>query len=172
MSEERWCDIPNFSNYRISDHGRVYNIKADLIMSLSYTAHGHTKITLASDWDGERLTRSVAQMVAEAFVEPPNELCDHVTILDGNLANVRASNLVWRPRWFSWKYSRQLKFAQPNHYHNLEVEDHTQGLIHHSVITAGMSLGLLFDDVWRSTYTGHACFPTGSVFSVVGANID
>ncbi len=82
MIEEVWQTIPEFQNYQISNLGRVYNIKKDIIMRTSLTNFGHVKLTLKSDWSEERFTRSVAQLVAEAFVEPPNLMCDHIIILD------------------------------------------------------------------------------------------
>ncbi len=167
MIDEVWQTIPEFSNYQISNLGRVYNIKQGHIMSTSLTNHGHVKITLKSDWSSERFTRSVAQMVAEAFVEPPSLFCDTVIILDGNFSNVSASNLVWRPRWYTWKFTRQLKVHQPIYYKNLIVHNIVTDSYYESVMEAGMTEGLLFDDIWRSTYTGAALFPDGSIFEVV-----
>ncbi len=107
--QEVWQTIPDFPSYLISNLGRVYNTKHDMIMRTSFTNFGHVKITLKIDKLSERFTRSVAQMVAEAFLEPPNWKCDQVIILDGDFSNVAASNLAWRPRWYTWKYTRQLK---------------------------------------------------------------
>ena len=87
MNKERWKEIPEFPNYEISSLGQVYNKKSDLIMRTSSTRHGNTKITLTDNY-GTRYTRSVAQIVAEAFVEPPKSFCDQVVALDGNLGNV------------------------------------------------------------------------------------
>lgn len=165
--EEEWKDVFDFSNYRISNLGRIYNIYRDHIMNVSCTTFGHLKVTLKCDYDGERYTRGVAQMVADAFVKRPNPLCDHIIVLDGNFSNVSAYNLAWRPRGFMWEYTRQLKIRQPLHYRNLPVVDVDTGEEYESVIEVGMSEGLLFKDVWRSTYSGVAVFPTGSIFEIV-----
>lgn len=164
---EDWQNIPEFPNYDISSLGRVYNRKHDSMMSVSYTNHGHAKITLTCEWSGERFTRSVALLVAEAFVEAPNLLCDQITLLDGDLTNLCAENIVWRPQWFAWKYTRQLKAEQPLHYRNLVVYNIVFEEEYESILVAGMTEGLLFDDIWRSTYTGAALFPTGSVFEIL-----
>lgn len=165
--EEEWKDIPEFTNYLISNLGRIYNVRRDVFMATSLTPFGHVKITLKSEWDGFRYTRSVAQMVAEAFVEPPEPLCDHVAILDGDFTNVAAYNLVWRPYWFVYKYTRQLKVQQPLHFKNLPVCNVETGVVYDSIVEAGMLEGLLFEDIWRSTYTGAALYPDGSVFEIV-----
>lgn len=165
MAVSQWVPIPEFPNYEINEFGEIYNRRIQAPMRTSFTNHGHEKITLTAS-DGTRHTRSVAHMVAEAFVEPPNVLCDQVVLLDGDLSNVAASNLVWRPRWFAWKYVRQLKTPQPLHYRNLHVANVTANVEYISIIQAGMTEGLLFADIWRSTYTGSKVFPYGSVFEI------
>lgn len=165
--EEVWKEINEFPNYQISNFGRIYNLTRDTIMSPSFTPFGHMKITLKSPWDHSRHTRGVALLVAEAFLEKPNLLCDHVMVLDGNFANVVATNLMWRPQWLCWRYTRQLKVRQPNHYHNLPCLNVSTGAMYENVIEAGMTEGLLFADIWRSTYSGVALFPNGSIFEIV-----
>lgn len=166
MSDERWRRISEFPNYEISNYGRVYNLRKNGMMRTSRTNHGHSKITLTKE-DGSRHTRSVALLVAEAFVPQPNELCDYLVVLDGDFNNVHSLNLAWRPRWFAWKYTRQLKTFQPIYYNNLAVRNIIDGSEYDSIVQAGITEGLLFEDIWRSTYTKDALFPTGSVFEVI-----
>ncbi len=174
MIREVWKSIPGFPNYNISNLGNVYNIREQKIMRTSVNNFGHVKISLqtfVTDEEGnvikERFTRSVATMVAEAFVEAPNWMCDRVIILDGEFSNVIAINLAWRPRWYAWQYTRQLKVPQPVHYHNLAVHNITTDYYYNNIIEAGMLEGLLFEDIWRSTYTGVNLFPHGFVFEIV-----
>lgn len=163
MDEELWRDIPEFPNYMISNYGRVYSKGRNRVINVSYTHSGHAKISLMND----RYTRSIALLVAEAFVEPPNALCDHVVLLDGNPANVAAENLVWRPRWYGWKYSHQMRTEQPMHYQNVPVINTNTGEKYQCIIDAGITEGLLFDDIWRSTHTSAAIFPNDSIFEIV-----
>lgn len=169
MGGELWITIPEFPDYEISNFGRVGNIRRGHIMRTSITQFGHVKITLKSEYSDARFTRSVAQLVAEAFVEKPNptHLCDHVIILDGIFSNVAADNLAWRPRWYAWKYTHQLKIVQPVHYHNLIVHNITTDRYYNSIIEAGIMEGLLFDDIWRSTYRAAELFPHGYLFEIV-----
>lgn len=166
MMEEQWAVISEFPNYEVSNFGEIYNIRTRQIMRTSLTIFGHVKITLKGR-DGERYTRSVAQLVADAFVERPNMLCDKPIILDGNFRNVRADNLAWRPRWYAWKYTRQLKKPQPAHYQNLVVVDKRTGMGYRSILEAGIAEGLLFDDIYDSTWKGMPIFPYGSIFEVL-----
>lgn len=165
MIEEQWATIKEFPRYEISDQGRVFNTLGRHEMSVSYTNHGHAKITLCDDY-GQRFTRSVGMLVADAFVEAPSLLCDQLIVLDGDLTNIRASNLAWRPRGFAWQYAHQLKKQHPIYYHNLRVRNVVTYEDYKNIIEAGMTEGLLFDDIWRSTYTGARIFPHGSVFVV------
>lgn len=165
MDDEVWTTIEEFPEYEVSSLGRIFNRKRDLMMKTSQTNHGHIKITLKHE-SGERYTRSVAMLVAEAFVTAPNLLCNQLILLDGNLSNVKASNLAWRPAWFAWKYTRQLKEEQPLYFRNLRVANMTDNVEYSCIVDAGMFEGLLFADIWRSTYTGNRVFPTGSVFEI------
>lgn len=163
---EEWRTILEFTNYDVSNRGNIWNRKRNKQMSTSLSNHGHVKITLTA-YDGTRHTRSVAQLVAEAFLDPPNLLCDAVIVLDGDLTHVDAENLAWRPQWFAWKYTRQLKTPQPRHYLNLPVINTDEQIIYDSIEEAGRSEGILFDDVWRSTYQGIEVFPHGCRYEIV-----
>lgn len=165
MIEEKWEQIIQFPSYSISNRGRIYNHRLERVMRTSHNNHGYMKIKMTDD-RGRPFTRSVAQLVAEAFVEPPSPLCDTVVVLDGVLHHVDASNLCWRPRWFAWKYTHQLKETQPGHYYNLSVFNMETGEHFDSIIDAGMKDGLLFDDIWRSTYSGAEIFPFDYTFQV------
>lgn len=165
VREAQWVTVREFPNYEISDRGEIFNTKTRQPMRTSRNNHGHVKITL-TDWEGVRHTRSVAQMVAEVFVKSPNFMCDNVMVLDGDLTNVCADNLAWRPRGFVWEYSRQLKIPQPPEYRELPVRNVIMNFDYDSIVEAGMTEGLLFKDIWRSTYSGCETFPHGSIFEI------
>lgn len=166
MVSTRWRTIPEFPRYEISDEGEIYNTYYRQMMRTSFSNHGHLKITLTDD-RGRRHTRSVALLVAEAYVPVPNYLCNYLIVLDGNLEHVAATNLAWRPRGFAWEYTHQLKVDQPLHYRNLPVRDLVHNFNYNSIIEAGIEEGLLFKDIWQSTYTEGEVFPTGAVFEVM-----
>jgi hypothetical protein len=166
MPEEQWRTIPEFPMYEISDRGSIYNTRSRQLMRVSQNNFGHMKITL-TDIDSRRYTRSVALLVAEAFVVSPNYMSDQLIMLDGDLENVDATNLAWRPRTFAWKYCRQLKLQQPIHYHNLRVRNVTTGREYSSIVEAGMKEGLLFENIWESTYRGTETYPNHYIFEII-----
>lgn len=167
MIQERWEVIPEFPSYQVSSFGRIYNTNQEIFMRISRTPFGHNKISLVSERTGQRSDRSVAKLVAEAFVEPYSSQCDSVIMLDGNRDNLHSDNLMWRPRWFAWQYARQLKKDHPIYFRNLAVRNVTTGQIYNNIIAAGMAEGLIFADIWKSTYTGDSLFPHGASFEVI-----
>lgn len=168
--EEEWKEIRHFPDYMISNFGAVYNKRTEREVMASANNFGTVRVNLVAP-DGSRHTRSVAVLVAEAFLRKPTRKCTQVMMLDGNLSHVVSSNLAWRTVSYAYEYVRQLKLQQPINYLNLRVRDVTTGEEYGSIVEAGMTLGLLFKDIWRSTYTGAAIFPYGSIFEVVGPRV-
>lgn len=168
MAEPSWSIIEEFPNYLVNDRGEIFNRTLDRYMRIYPNTFGHMRITLTDEETGERYDRGVAKLVAEAFVEPPNHLCDRVMILDGRKDNLVAENLVWRPRWFVQKYVRQfvLLDSQPLHYRNLRIKNCETGKRYKSVIECAITEGLLFDDIWRSTWSHAEIFPHADTFEV------
>lgn len=166
MPKEIWSPIPEFPNYSVSNLGRILNERLDRLMALSQSNYGHAKVALLHEDTRQRFTRSVALLVADAFIEPPDELSDSVILLDGDLEHVAAVNLAWRPRWFAWKYARQLRRPTSRYYENLAVYNVVNRRRYPSIEAAGMREGLLFEDIWYSTYTGHPVYPQRFVFRV------
>lgn len=162
---ERWEDIEGFPRYQVSTEGRIYNKATGHFMRYSPNNYGHPKISLLTE-TGARYTRSVAFLVARAFLIKPNHLCDRIIYLNGDLEDIRAENLAWRPRGFGWRYSRQFKIPQPTYYKNLPVVNLDTQIEYDNIIEAGRAEGLLFDHIWRSTYSGDPVFPTGSVWKI------
>jgi hypothetical protein len=165
QSREYWADIYGFENYQISTYGRVYNKRRNCYMKVSKTPFGDLKVGIL-DNSGVRRTMGVAKMLSDAFISPSNALCTHPVVLDGNKANICLENIVARPPSYVWLYSRQLRTEQPTHFKNLPVRNVKKGITYPSIIDAGMAEGLLFAEIWRSTYTGEAIFPDWSVFEI------
>lgn len=164
--EEIWAVLPDFPDYKVSNMGRVAGMYKSSLMRVHTTQYGHAKINMV-DCTKQRRTRSVALLVANAFVEPEYPDCDHVIVKNMDYADLRAVNLAWRPDWFAWKYAHQFKIQAPVHYHNLRVVDVVHGLTYLNIIEAAADQGLLFHDIWRSTYTGDECYPARSIFEVI-----
>jgi hypothetical protein len=171
MPIENWEPIPDHPDYLISDRGQVYNRRMERLMSLNKTMQGDLKVTLSDG--GERSTRSVRVLVAEAFVEKPyymttfhkSAIPDTVIVLDGNQEHVSAYNLAWRPRWFANQYARQFKVdIYPPEYYDRAVQNIATGAIYSSVIRAAQTEGLLYHDVYRSACSRKAIYPDDKIF--------
>lgn len=160
--DEKWAPIEGFPNYSVSDSGRIINDDTGRILKESKTKTGLVKIGLVRD--GVQYMRGVAHLVAQAFIKEKNALFDTPMHLDNNSANNRVDNLVWRPRWFAWKYSRQ--FADQSSYHTQgPVLDVKAGIWYIDMLEAATAHGLLVEDVRRSIIFRKPVFPTRQIFS-------
>ena len=160
--EIEWQAVREFPDYSVSNYGDVVNEITGRVLSQSTTAQGAYKVNFIRG--RERHCRSVKVLVAEAFVEGQDEIFDTPVHLDGNQYNNRSENLVWRPRWFAWKYSRQF-FKLPTFVTVgpiLEIESQVQYM---TVYDAGIINGLLFQDIWDCiSLIKENTFPTGQRF--------
>lgn len=92
--EEIWKDIPEHSPYQASSDGQIRSLKfgRKRTLRLHTTKYGYQRVPMSVA--GKDAMRSVARMVAFAFVPNPNNLpC--VNHIDSNRSNNNASNLEW-----------------------------------------------------------------------------
>lgn len=102
--------IPEFPSYAVSFSGEVFRIaKANrdyVPLQQNINQRGIAHVGLYEN--GRLFRRSVAHLVADAFLEPPPfEHYDTLIHLDADKTNAHAENLAWRPRWFSFEYHAQ-----------------------------------------------------------------
>lgn len=96
MSNEIWKPIEAVPGYSISSLGRVRNDSTGRIRSVAPNKWGQPMVKLFRE--GKELMRTVATLVANAFLPPPPHPSNCLDYIDGNRGNVKASNLTWRPR--------------------------------------------------------------------------
>lgn len=165
--DQEWRPIEEFPGYSISNQGFVLNRFGKMI-ARRINNRGIVYVGLSKD--EEQFAISVARLVAVAFLpKPANEAFDTPINLDGDRANNRAWNLMWRPRWFAIKYSRQ--FLRGWREANDPVEEvETQESFERS-LSAAMRYGLLALEVstvaWNATHhanTWARVWPTGQQF--------
>jgi hypothetical protein len=105
-----WQRISEFPAYEISRDGDVANIKTGRILNTSISRSGLIKVNLRKD--GITYTRTVAKLVALAFLDiPPPKYV--IIYNDFNPLNVSAENIQWKPRWFAQERLAQSKRTQP-----------------------------------------------------------
>lgn len=104
---EIWAPIEGFPQYSVSDQGRVRNDRTDRRLVKFRTGGDHWHVGLMRD--GTQHNRAVSRLVAEAFLKKPNDTWTLPTPinLNGDKNDCRSENLMWRPRWFALKYTRQ-----------------------------------------------------------------
>ena len=110
---ENWKEIANTDGqYLISDEGRVLSVgnsktrKDKIMKTYSYSKTGHMKVDLRIA--GEIKKKQIHRLVAEAFIENPENL-PFVNHKDNDPTNNRMENLEWcTPRQNQVHYYRNL----------------------------------------------------------------
>lgn len=158
-----WVEVEDYPMYLINPNGDIYNREYDFLMSTSDNGHGTKKVILRNEFG--RRTKSVALLVAQAFLIKPNPESTSVIRLDGDLSNCHADNLAWRSPSFAWKYARQLEEPLPQ-YSSLSVTDIDTNEVYVSIFRAAIENGLLMKDIWKSTFDQSPVYPTWQRFSI------
>jgi hypothetical protein len=164
LMEIEWVTIPDFPDYLISNQGDVLNKSSGRWLHKSYTKEGAVKVGLVRL--GKQYTRSVKVLVAESFVPGKDETFNTPIHLDGNEDHNSEDNIVWRPRWFAWKYTNQ--------FHNVTENDHigplreiATDIRYYDIYQAAISNGLLFVDIRKSIALRESVFPTFQRFEMM-----
>lgn len=169
---ENWAEIPGFTDYAVSDQGRVVNENTGRFMTLSRNQQGYRIVFLRQS--NKQYTRSVTTLVADAFVprDPARPHFDSIIHLDGNKDNLRFTNLERRPRWFVIKYHKQFEYFRFHgklHPYGIEVPiiDLSTGETFFNSTAAAVKFGLLDVDITKSVNNREGTFPYGREFALV-----
>lgn len=165
---EVWRQIYEFPRYSISSEGRVRNDDTGRIMRLSENQYGIVYVGFMTRGD-KQYKRSVAVLVAEAFLPDYDrpEPFDTPIHLDGDKANCRADNLIWRPFWFAVKYHRQFRTGYVHI--RTPIEDERTGEQFRDSLEAAATFGLLDRDIRLAIEDGTTVWPTYQRFRIVDA---
>lgn len=85
--------IPNFSNYRITTDGDIYNDKTSKKLTNSVSRSGSLRVSIRND-KGERKTCQVHRLLATTYIQNLSNKpqVDHI---DGDKQNNNINNLRW-----------------------------------------------------------------------------
>lgn len=120
-------------------------------------------VSLMDEISHRQVTRSVALLVAEAFVPRPRDTFNSPIHLDGDRGNCRLVNLTWRPRWFAVKFHQQFRDIR---FHHRDIELGIRGTRERFRGWAEpcMKYGLLYTAIINSYRHNDTVFPTGQRF--------
>ena len=99
---EEWLEIKSAPGYEVSSLGQIKNKKSDRLVPTRVGPTGQVSVNLMIR--GRQRTRSVASLVARAFIGEPEFPTAVVRCKDGNRQNLVPKNLVWalKPRRVVW----------------------------------------------------------------------
>jgi hypothetical protein len=153
---ERWAEIPDFPKYSVSNTGKVKREDREPVR-VHVNQQGIAYISLMA---GEvQVHRSLARIVASAFVPKRAEAFDTPINLDGDRLNCVDSNLEWRPRWFAVRYHMQFKHRYLNPIES-PLRDMETGEIYDDSWVVATTFGLLEKDVIAAVDNFTVCWPT------------
>lgn len=160
----QWVELDEFPDYALSNHGDIANMKTGTPRKSSINQQGIPKISLYQD--SRLYTRSLAVMVAEAFVERPDPHFDTPIHLDGDRMNCRADNLAWRARWFAIMYHKQFR-NEHLHLDKAPRVETNSGREFETALEVVTTYGVLYIDVFNSHFNNTPVFPGGLRFRMI-----
>ena len=178
--EDEWVPVEGFDGYSVNPLGQVRRDAVNRLLEIRFNQQGVPYVGLMRrDWDrpqawgeiihypNQQHVRSLPKLVARAFLPTPSDIFDTPIQLDGDRANCRADNLMWRPRWFAVRYNQQFKERYPH-----PIEGPIRALEDENVfpdsLTAACFYGLLEREVVLSVHNKVPVWPTYQMFELAG----
>jgi hypothetical protein len=163
---EVWRSIREFPGYSVGDEGHVRNDDTGRIMAMLVNQHGIGYVGLTKNY--RQYKRSVAVLVATAFtpkLAQHRDAFDTPINLNGDRIDNRASNLMWRPRWFAVKYFRQ--FHSNERGFNVPIEEIGTRERFKTSWDAALKYGLLDREILVATLNRTYVWPSYQRFRVL-----
>lgn len=161
---DQWEEISDFPVYLVSDRGLVCNRETGRILAQSINQHGIVNVGLMRD--GLQHKRSVAMLVAKAFLRQPHPRFNTPIHLNGARHHTFVENLMWRPRAFAIAYHKQMEHEYSNRIDEPVVDLDTGERFENS-FDAATTHGLLERAVVMSVLNEDVqVFPTGQKFGL------
>lgn len=110
--EERWGDLPGFSDYQASDQGRIRSHKSGQWRVLRATPHSRTGyLAVSLRIEGRYITRSVHRLIALAFLGDARGR--DVNHKNGDKHDNRLVNLEYLTRGDNHRHAYRTRLRQP-----------------------------------------------------------
>ena len=109
--KERFKKVKGFSQYFVSNGGRVFSLRYGRLKELTpYTVGGYKEVKLVGD-DGNIRQLYVHRLVAQAFIANPGKLPE-INHKDENKANNCVDNLEWCDRLHNMRHGTWVERAR------------------------------------------------------------
>ena len=153
---ETWASIEDFPPYEVSDSGRVRNGDNGRVLGIYDNGHGVLQVVIRRGNCNN--ARAIHRLVAEAFLDPAPDDCVPMHV-DGDWGNNKPENLVWKPRWFAVKWTKQSKQTTPRDCRRVRVIK--SGEVYPNALECAKAIGGVEEYVlitaqsrWETTYMG------------------
>lgn len=156
-----WVQVEGFPKYSVNSLGRVRrdSFNRTLVPHINQTDTVYVSLTQGN----HQYQRSLALIVAKAFLPPPVPPFNTPINLNGDKWDCAIDNLMWRPRWFAMRYHHQ--FKEP---YERPVEGPLRARGDHELFpdsfSAACRYGLLERDVVMSIEHNTYAWPTYQIF--------
>ena len=110
IEREEWRVVNGFSNYEVSNLGRVRSNTTGKILSQKID-RGYNRVRLYDE--GRSQTKTVHRLVGTAFLDPEPNKCE-INHIDGDKQNNSARNLEWCTRSENMKHAFDTGLKQPS----------------------------------------------------------
>lgn len=159
-----WVLIEGFPKYSVNSLGQVRRDSFDRLVTPQMNRSYSVYVPLMRD--GKLYQRSLAKIVAKAFL--PEAIPPFVVPinLDGDRWNCRVENLMWRPRGFAIRYHAQFRepYERPV---KAPLRARGEKEVFQDSLSAAMRYGLLERDVVLSMEYNTYAWPTWQIFELV-----
>lgn len=96
MDIEEWRDAFGLPDYKISESGRLINLRTNKELGGTVNSYGYIQYTVRKN---NKIRTAYAHiLVAEAFLPMPDNASDQVCHIDEDGSHNHWSNLIYRPR--------------------------------------------------------------------------
>lgn len=162
-----WYPVNGFPGYSVNPLGQVRRDSNGRILVPRYNQYGVPYVGLMREW--QQCIRSLPRLVARTFLQPPSEIFDTPIQIDGDPANCRVDNLMWRPRWYAILYKRQFDDRYDNPI-DVPVKARNERERFPNSLEAACRYGLLEREVVLSVLNRTPAWPTYQYFEYVEMN--
>lgn len=166
MRREDWIPVPDCPGYSVNPLGQVRNDRTKRILQVRANQYGVPYVGMMVDGLRHQRVRSVALLVANAFIPRKHPEWDTPVHLDGDRMNCRADNIVWRPLKYAEHYNNQFTKGRYENPIECPVRDAETDDEYDNSLHAACHNGLLEREVVLSILNNTVAWPTYQRFVI------